>query len=521
MSKPHKVLIGAVMLLAALGISLWMAGCAYSPTVYAVGDLAGDAPNGVATGRFEALGTLMGSARKLRLVFVHGVSDHCPGYALGQDQGWLSQDNLRALHMAPTDGRYLTKKMVEKEALFIPASYIQSGAEKSSGVYMAKREYVLDLPVKPDQTPVRIEIQAIEITWSPLTQWVKRLQLSYDARKAMGDSPCSVQVSEPTGLPAPERMYGNQVIKEETLDLRLSDAILYVGSYGPLMEKGVAEALCHAVTGNNRPETCKWPSQAQEDADPYRYMFVTHSLGSRIVYDLLLNMQGYETTTRRNGIDNEVLRDAKPFTQKMLSQINGVYMMANQLPLLGLANFGPLTRATGGAVAYAAEEVRLDSHGNIILPESLPDPNIDKPKPLATVFQHTDGAPSFNLLGIEDCNQPFQAIALSRDLHEAAIEVMDARTRRNAPQANFSIVAFNDTNDLLTWHLPNWYAGINQGNCAPSLDIANVFVKNTWQLPALLEFPTDAHVGYFKNPAVWQAIACGAEGGKLKSCLAK
>ena len=91
---------------------------------------------------------------------------------------------------------------------------------------------------------------------------------------------------------------------------------------------------------------------------------------------------------------------------------------------------------------------------------------------------------------------------------------------------SLSIISFNDTNDLLTWHVPAWYGnteknadGSNSTSCQPLADIENVFVRNTWLLPILLENPVKAHNGYFGNLDVWQAIACGASRGSVNNCL--
>jgi hypothetical protein len=43
-----------------------------------------------ATGNLASLrASLSGEGRPLRLIFLHGIGDHCPGYAVG-DKGWLS-----------------------------------------------------------------------------------------------------------------------------------------------------------------------------------------------------------------------------------------------------------------------------------------------------------------------------------------------------------------------------------------------------------------------------------------------
>ena len=81
------------------------------------------------------------------------------------------------------------------------------------------------------------------------------------------------------------------------------------------------------------------------------------------------------------------------------------------------------------------------------------------------------------------------------------------------------IVAFSDTNDLLSWAIPAQYVTAMPGDaCLPTLKVANVFVRNSHLLPFLIENPASAHTGYFQNPQVWDVIRCGANNGTLASC---
>ena len=79
-------------------------------------------------------------------------------------------------------------------------------------------------------------------------------------------------------------------------------------------------------------------------------------------------------------------------------------------------------------------------------------------------------------------------------------------------------MAFNDTNDLLTWHITQPYrTARRQGDEARvSVEFANVFVQNDvhW---LVFETPR-THNDYFKRFDVWQTILCGAEQGHVLSC---
>ena len=122
--------------------------------------------------------------------------------------------------------------------------------------------------------------------------------------------------------------------------------------------------------------------------------------------------------------------------------------------------------------------------------------------------------------------------AAPRRCTDAAIPEWDvlrllARTRRNWARASnvavaqLQIVAFNDTNDLLTWHVPNWYDQRADGcdGDAPGarVGVVNVFLTTSPPL-LILENPVAAHDDYFRSASVWQAIRCGGTRGRIDAC---
>jgi len=94
-----------------------------------------------------------------------------------------------------------------------------------------------------------------------------------------------------------------------------------------------------------------------------QYIFVTHSLGSRIVFDTLLNLRNYDGVEAANqsafkGLVASVDSDAEilpsPFhrwfaknsnptklTNHIIEKTTGIYMMANQVSLIGLSQIEP------------------------------------------------------------------------------------------------------------------------------------------------------------------------------------
>jgi hypothetical protein len=450
--------------------------CATPPAIYDPKDGPGEPASGSVRPLTELLPPPGGT---LHLVFVHGVGDHCSGYALDPDKGWLNAAAMQRMGLAPVTG------MSQPEAIDV-STFMGGPSDPRSRVEFSTATYSLRLP-KVDRD---ISVKAAEITWSPLTQWIKSNQLGYDSPSATpgpGSKPDGCTEPQDAGIavtkPPPPRLLLDRVIKEQVFDRNLSDAILYSGSYGATMERGVAEALCRALGGTSGGAKCAWSLKSRRDAQADRYFFVTHSLGSRIVYDAFLNLLGYGTDAKPNPFSSDEIRQAAPAVAQILAGTQAFYMMANQLSLLGLAN--------------VPRDARSGSPLHPLMPE------FRRSEPVQGKSTADRG------LQAQTFGNVFQALGAAR---------ADAKAQHAADSvARLQIVAFNDTNDLLTWHVPPWYASDGSSTDRPLVDIANVFVQNSARL-VVLEWPPEAHGGYFRNLDVWRVIACGAAGGQALRC---
>ncbi|WP_265655458.1 hypothetical protein [Verminephrobacter aporrectodeae] len=346
-----------------------------------------------------------------------------------------------------------------------------------------------------------IDVEAIEITWSHTTQWLKSNYLGYDSpsvTKVGKPDPMKCEVPEnsdvvPTVKRPPERLWLDRVIKEQVFDRNLSDAIIYSGTYGEVIERGVADALCRAMVETPANHACAWSGVDQAADATRRYFFVTHSLGSRIVYDTMLDLVGVGSPGRPNKFQPNEWGPAQPVILQMIANTPAFYMMANQLSLLGLANVPVRARSD------------------------------EEPKPLfvrpdRTLMSHASGdlaaaaSVTTALAVAAECPNPVSAFAKVKQLAQASKGLGPA-----SGAATLRIVAFNDTNDLLTWHIPEWYV-TGRDNCRPPVELSNVFVRNAFPW-LVIELPNEAHGNYFVNGKVWQAIRCGASDGALLECL--
>lgn len=464
-----------------------LAACTTAPIMYAPNDMTGDP----ATGSVKPLRDLLpAKGGPIRVVFIHGVGDHCYGYALGPNDGWLSDRIADRLGFRPLGG------LSDSRTIFTDVFIDGIVRDERSYVQYATRKFALTL----EGVAREFALEAIEITWSHTTQWAKSNYLGYDSPSVTPapGAPSSKCVEAPDIVvqsikPPPHRLLLDRIIKEQVFDRNLSDAILYAGSYGALIERGVAEALCHAFTASPPDTRCTWPSADIAANDPHTYFFITHSLGSRIIYDTILNLVGYDTPARPNPFSESEWKAAEPFVSRMLANTPAFYMMANQLSLLGLANL-PVD-------ARSDEVVRP-----LVFAGTVPEGGRAVPLRYSTDV----GARGSRK---QPCSGLLAAIGEVRLRASRAHGIED----KDAPA--LQLVAFNDTNDLLTWHIPHWYAngGPNEKDCRPKVELVNIFVQNAahW---LIIEPPLDAHVNYFKREDVWKVMTCGASNGVLLPC---
>jgi len=87
-----------------------------------------------------------------------------------------------------------------------------------------------------------------------------------------------------------------------------------------------------------------------------------------------------------------------------------------------------------------------------------------------------------------------------------------------AVSKELEIVAFHDTDDLLSWPVPREYQRVIEQDSPGQIKFTNVYVRNAPRL-LVFEWPTSAHQNYFKNGDVWETIKCGYSHGSINpSC---
>jgi hypothetical protein len=253
--------------------------------------------------------------KTVRVVFVHGIGTHEPGWSTPIALRLASKLQLKSL-----DKDVKQIKVVSPDFPDEPLGFVTIGRmfDKDSGA----------------------ELITYELSWSEITEGAKKT-LSYDTSAYYSD----------------QRAEFNQDLKVFLND-RLLDPVAYLGPANGRIRAAAAETLCFASQDDwkalpaSGPAKCTPSYEAEgQNLSGDQLVFITHSLGSRIVTDVLQE----ETAELRTRLDNESvsLAQRKAF-EGLLDVIQEksirLYMMANQLPLFDAAL--PAPRVVNQIQAY-------------------------------------------------------------------------------------------------------------------------------------------------------------------------
>lgn len=149
-------------------------------------------------------------------------------------------------------------------------------------------------------------VEATFVVWSPATEVAKK-SLTYDS-----------------GSEFPyKRAKFNGIAKSILINNCFADPVIYSGSLkrgtvGEALRRDMAGVVCIFLGGSWNREVCSGGDSAPDRA------FITESLGSKLVFDAVAQLAGLDSSM------TALLKDA-------LGQTRAIYMLANQLPLLRLA----------------------------------------------------------------------------------------------------------------------------------------------------------------------------------------
>jgi hypothetical protein len=219
-----------------------------------------------------------------RLFIVHAITAHPPRYA---DKLVASLAARLSLEVATPEDRQVP----------IPGSVGADGGPASINL----RTFSLR-----DRARERVRVMAV--TWSALTATLKHRRFAVDD--------------------AVERAAVNGYVKRHIVSDGLGDAVLYVGTYQPVMRDALALALCDFLGG-------RWQQGRCDAAPPGAPIgFISHSLGSMMLFDAIEELRA---------------QPAAGAVGAALAQTRLFFMFANQLPLLELSTVRPASVAAAAA----------------------------------------------------------------------------------------------------------------------------------------------------------------------------
>ena len=268
----------------------------------------------------------------VKLMFVHGIGSHHPGY---------SGETVANLTAA------LGLNVVSPQIKFVDLADPDFPGE-SIGTLTAQRF--------TDEAGAR-ELIVYELTWSRISDRA-RANLRFDSSQIHTRNRASL----------------NQLAKTFVNDV-LVDPLVYVGAGREKILAAMRQAMCwaHSTNWDRFPST---PIPCGQGDPGYgsrlavdRVFFVTHSLGSRIVLDAL------ETTAEGLYAQLDPTSDPPTFLTNLQNHTVTVFMLANQVPLLQ-AGFPPVP-VTGQIAEYCTPagslyERRIVSQTRVI---AFSDPN--------------------------------------------------------------------------------------------------------------------------------------------------
>ncbi len=233
--------------------------------------------------------------RDVKVLMVHGVGDHQPGYASEFLDKLVHELNLNVTTQSSkniqiTDPNSISKKL---------------------GNLRISRFLSHDL---------KQELLFYELTWSEITADDKKI-LDYDN----------------SGEFSFKRAEVNDLLKKFTNDTG-PDPIIYLGQKRDDILRAFAQSFCWMINGDwaslpdDVEKECKLLNIESLHQDSFA--FVSHSLGSRIVID---GLQRIATVLAQDSSNPKQIRLVEALKQKTIP----IYMMSNQLPMLQLGRKVP------------------------------------------------------------------------------------------------------------------------------------------------------------------------------------
>jgi hypothetical protein len=340
-----------------------------------------------------------------KVLFVHGVGDHVPGYTTQFLEKLAQQLHLNA--------RSAGQKNIELTAPLL------------SDTPLGNLRITHLLNEQNGQ-----ELTFYELTWSEITRAEKQI-LAFDTS---GDYDF-------------RRAKINGLLKKFSNDAG-ADPVIFSGESRETILAAFGQSFCWMATANwqDLPNSGKQACLGLDDSSADRiakddYVFISHSLGSRIVTDGLDRLIGL-LSNYKSIVDNKTL---EAFKNKHIS----LYMLSNQLPMLQLGRKPPEVAGSDASYCHAnganyhkrmfkETDIVAFSDPNDLLSYSIPhefaEKYIDSRLCADITNVNINVAPTMDAFGLTDFANPMTAhVGYDTDERVVALITQGIGTKNEAP----------------------------------------------------------------------------------------
>lgn len=262
----------------------------------------------VASPGLQSLLTQPTAAQVLHVFIVHGIGDQTPGYSKE-----LVSALIQRLNLTP-QGEPIVDKLEKSRALYA-ANLSPDMAEK------VKTMWPTSSTKKTKSLATGTQVEFHEFLWASLANLVADCHISHDQVVTFANTNISSCATKKSAKESPAKL---NALAQDLIRTHLADTLTYTGDFGGVIRAALQEKLCNAMDlevtittkANQSPELSCDLSKSSP-----RFAFITHSLGSKIVTDML------------TGLD----KDFKLPTNAEQTR-TPIFMLANQLTLLSISN---------------------------------------------------------------------------------------------------------------------------------------------------------------------------------------
>jgi hypothetical protein len=289
----------------------------------------------------------------LKVLMVHGIGTHLPGYSTRLAENLARELNLDVVDREP---KIITLRLQPPELKEHREAVEQRGIMRGQA---GDKNGTVSVNLYQNKAGDRKMI-FYELTWSEITDADKKI-IAYD------DS----------GEYTFRRAELNKELKH-FINNYLPDPLIYLGGAQYNIQQAVTQTLCYMFTRDYQElpkqtdQACHFDQYPPDEVRKDSYVFISHSLGSRILTDSWqMVTAGLVMQEKLPGASPNVAQWRDALREKTMT----IFMLSNQLPLLQLGREAPAVThqskeyCTAGGAKYGE---RVFSQTNII---SFSDPN--------------------------------------------------------------------------------------------------------------------------------------------------